>query len=150
VVQLCQVVDKSPSPVALLPRKAIADRWRRMVDVDVDGGDQESAVVQHMAAMTTHVNSFLKSLEWQRGISFEFPLLGCTSSNKLALTGGKECSRDKGPPPQAKSLGIVHLVALDTRHHVARSPPPPIIRGTFGPDGGTDGLTDCLTAETSI
>jgi len=51
--------------------------------------------------------------------SFEFPLLGCTSSNKLALTGGKECSRDKGPPPQAKSLGIVHLVALDTRHHVA-------------------------------
>jgi len=51
--------------VALLPRKAIADRWRRMVDVDVDvdGGDQESAVVQHMAAMTTHVNSFLKSLQ---------------------------------------------------------------------------------------
>jgi len=34
-----------------------------MVDVDVDGGDQESAVVQHMAAMTTHVNSFLKSLQ---------------------------------------------------------------------------------------
>ncbi|EDX08532.1 GD24963 [Drosophila simulans] len=68
VVQLCQVVDKSPSPVAQLPQK------RSPINGDdggggggcgwstAAGGDQESPVVQHMAAMTTHVNSFLKSL----------------------------------------------------------------------------------------
>lgn len=62
MVQLCQVVDKSPSPVAQLPQKRspINDGgggWSTAA-----GGDQESPVVQHMAAMTTHVNSFLKSL----------------------------------------------------------------------------------------